>query len=46
MKSCWEILAITETTDLKAIKKAYSKMVRQYHPEDDPRNVSNDTPSL
>ena len=34
MKSCWEILAITETTDLKAIKKAYSKMVRQYHPED------------
>ena len=36
MKSCWEILAITETTDLKAIKKAYSKMVRQYHPEDDP----------
>lgn len=37
MKKCWEILEIEPTTDLKTIKKAYSKKVKQYHPEDDPK---------
>lgn len=36
MKSVWEILGIEETTDIKAIKKAYAKQVRNCHQEDEP----------
>ena len=32
----WEILEIDETTDTRAIKKAYAKMLTKYHPEDEP----------
>ncbi len=32
----WEILGIEPTTDLKTIKKAYAKLVKQYNPEEHP----------
>lgn len=32
----WDILKIEPTDDLKEVKKAYSKLLRQCHPEDDP----------
>ena len=32
----WEILEIDETTDTRAIKKAYAKMLTKHHPEDEP----------
>ncbi|MDO6705608.1 J domain-containing protein [Photobacterium sp. 1_MG-2023] len=34
--SCWDILEISQTTDEKAIQKAYRIKLRQHHPEDDP----------
>lgn len=33
---CFEVLEISPTSDIKIIKKAYSKMIRKYHPEDNP----------
>ncbi|MBC7764989.1 MAG: hypothetical protein H7Y41_00770 [Hyphomonadaceae bacterium] len=36
MNDMWKILGIATTDDLSVIKKAYAKMLRQYHPEDDP----------
>lgn len=36
MKSCWEILGVEPTDGLKAVRKAYSQLVKEYHPEDDP----------
>lgn len=32
----WKILGIEPTTDIKEVKRAYSKLLKQYHPEDDP----------
>lgn len=32
----WNILQINPTTNKKDIKKAYSKLLKIYHPEDDP----------
>lgn len=32
----WNILDIEKTTDIKAIKKAYAKMLKVHNPEDDP----------
>lgn len=37
MKTCWEILEIEITKDIKTIRHAYSKKIKQYHPEDDPQ---------
>lgn len=34
--SIWEILGIEKTYDMTKIKKAYAKMLKVYHPEDDP----------
>ncbi|KRG13154.1 DUF1266 domain-containing protein [Lederbergia galactosidilytica] len=34
--SVWETLEIEPTDDLKAIKKAYAKALKTYHPEEDP----------
>lgn len=34
----WEVLQIKQTTDKKEIKKAYAKLLKIYHPEDDPEN--------
>lgn len=34
--SLWSILGIESTSDITAIKRAYSKQLRIYHPEDDP----------
>jgi len=34
--SIWQILDIASTNDIAAIKKAYSKKLKQHHPEDDP----------
>lgn len=36
MRSAWDILEIAPTDDLSVIKKAYSKKLKIYHPEDDP----------
>ena len=35
-KSCWEILGIEPTQDQKNIKRAYARLSRTRHPEDDP----------
>ncbi len=32
----WEVLEIEETTDKKAIRRAYSELVKVYHPEREP----------
>ena len=34
--SCWEILGIEATTEIKVIKKAYAKRSKEIHPEDHP----------
>ena len=34
--SCWEILGIAPTQDKKEIKKAYARLLKQYHPEENP----------
>ncbi len=34
-KDAFEILQIEKTNDIKKIKKAYARLVKQYHPEDD-----------
>lgn len=34
--SIWDILEIEATQDIKSIKKAYARKLKQYHPEDDP----------
>lgn len=36
MKNCFQVLGIQETTDQRAIKKAYAVLARKYHPEEDP----------
>lgn len=36
MKDIWEILEIEPTSNKKEIRKAYSELVKKYHPEDDP----------
>lgn len=35
-KNVYEILNIDRDADVKTIKKAYAKLVKQYHPEDNP----------
>lgn len=32
----WEILGITPTDDKKTVKRAYAKLIKNHHPEDDP----------
>lgn len=34
--NAWEILGIEPTRDKKTIKRAYSKLLKQYHPEENP----------
>lgn len=34
--SIWNVLGITQTTDRKAIQKAYSEQLKKYHPEEHP----------
>lgn len=34
--NAWEILGIEPTSDKKEIKKAYAKLLKQYHPEQNP----------
>ncbi len=34
--TCWKILKIEPTKDIKAIKKAYSQLIIICHPEDNP----------
>lgn len=34
--NCWEVLGIEPTSDEKEIKKAYARLLKQYHPEENP----------
>ena len=34
--NCWEVLGIEPTSDKKEIKKAYARLLKQYHPEENP----------
>ena len=34
--NCWEVLGIEPTQNKKEIKKAYAKLLKQYHPEENP----------
>ena len=34
MKNCWNILGIEHTDDKKKIKRAYARLAKQYHPEE------------
>ena len=34
--NAWEILGIEPTSDKKTIKRAYAKLLKQYHPEENP----------
>lgn len=34
--NCWEVLGIEPTSDKKEIKRAYAKLLKQYHPEENP----------
>lgn len=36
--NCWEFLGITPTINQALIKKAYARLLRRHHPEDDPEN--------
>ena len=36
MNAWWMILGIEKTTDIKAIKQAYAKALKRYHPEEEP----------
>lgn len=40
-KGYWAILQIESTTDEKAIKRAYAKLSRQYHPQEHPEEFKN-----
>lgn len=35
--TCWHILSIEPTTNIKDIKRAYSKLLKKYNPEDNPK---------
>lgn len=35
--NAWEILGIEPTSDKKTIKRAYAKLLKQYHPEENPK---------
>lgn len=35
--SCFEILEISVTKDIKTIKQAYARLIKIHHPEDDPK---------
>lgn len=34
--NCWEVLGIEPTSDKNEIKKAYARLLKQYHPEENP----------
>ena len=34
--NCWDVLGIEPTSDKKEIKKAYARLLKQYHPEENP----------
>ena len=34
--NCWDVLGIQPTQDKKEIKKAYARLLKQYHPEENP----------
>lgn len=34
--NCWKVLGIEPTSDKKEIKKAYARLLKQYHPEENP----------
>ena len=34
--NCWDIFGIAPTKDKKEIKKAYARLLKQYHPEENP----------
>ena len=36
MSSCWIILGIEQTSDIKTIKQAYAQGLKRYHPEEEP----------
>ena len=33
--SCWDLLGVPEGSDISEIKKAYAKLLKKCHPEDD-----------
>lgn len=37
MSSWWQILEISKESDKQTIKKAYAKLLKKYHPEEDPK---------
>ncbi len=37
----WELLGISPTKDIRAIKRAYAEKLRLHHPEDDPEGFQN-----
>lgn len=37
--NAWEILGIEPTSDKKEIKKAYARLLKQYHPEENPEEL-------
>lgn len=36
-KTCWEILGINTTSNIKEIKRAYARLTKYCHPEDNPK---------
>lgn len=38
--NAWEILGIEPTSDKKTIKRAYAKLLKQYHPEENPEKFT------
>lgn len=37
MKNCWQILDISQTTDVDIIRRAYLALLPSFHPETDPQ---------
>ncbi|STJ12629.1 DnaJ-class chaperone [Escherichia coli] len=37
MKTCWQILDISQTTDVDIIRRAYLALLPSFHPETDPQ---------
>ena len=44
--NAWEILGIEPTSDKKTIKRAYAKLLKQYHPEENPEEFKQNSSGL